>query len=70
MGTDYLFARTDFVRGMAYAWDLGSTLSSEYNRSATPNLADYYSIKSDWSITGMDLFKAIEQFQAAQNEQS
>ncbi len=60
MGTDYLFARPSFLSGMASALDMGAILVREYNRSATPNEADFKAIRSDWAITGMDILAAKE----------
>ena len=62
MGTDFLFARPSFSGGMAAAMDLCGILVSEYNRSATPNIADFRALRSDWAITGLDLTQATEQF--------
>jgi len=62
MGTDFLYARPSFSGGIAAAMDLCGILVGEYNRSATPNLADYRALRSDWAITGLDLTEAIEQF--------
>ena len=62
MGTDYLFARPSFISGMAGAMDMSGTLVKEYNRSATVNLADYLALKSDWAISGLDLFMSMERF--------
>ena len=62
MGTDFLYARPNFLGGMASAMDLGGTLVSEYNRSRTPNLADLLALKSDWAIVGMDLDDALRRF--------
>ena len=67
MGTDFLYARPSFSGGMAVAMDLCGVLVSEYNRSATPNIADYRALHSDWAITGIDLTKAIEQVKTAYN---
>ena len=62
MGTDFLYARPNFLGGMASAMDLGGTLVSEYNRSRTPNSADLQALKSDWAIVGMDLDDALRRF--------
>lgn len=68
MGSDLLYARPSFLNGMAAVMDLGGTLTKEYNHSATPNLADYNALKSDWSVTGVDLFTAIDKFKKAHGE--
>jgi len=62
MGTDYLYARPSFVGGMASAMDLSGTLVSEYNRSSTPNVADFRALRSDWAIVGMDINGALRLF--------
>ena len=62
MGTDFLYARPSFSGGMAAALDLCGILVSEYNRSATPNMADYRALRSDWAITGTDISGAVKQF--------
>ena len=62
MGTDFLYARPSFWGGMASAMDLAGVLTSEYNRSATINDADYRALKSDWAVTGIDFSNAIDQF--------
>jgi hypothetical protein len=61
MGTDFLYARPSFMGGMGTAVDLCGVLVSEYNRSLTPNIADYRALRSDWAITGMDLAEAMSQ---------
>lgn len=63
MGTDFLYARPKFSGGMAAAFDLSGILVSEYNRSATPNMADFRALQSDWAIAGADISKAIRQFE-------
>jgi len=68
MGTDFLFARPSFSGGMAAAMDLCGILVSEYNRSATPNLADFRALQSDWAISGLDLAEVIEQFKTTNVE--
>lgn len=67
MGTDFLYARPSFSGGMAAVLDLSGILVSEYNRSISPNMADYRALKSDWAITGIDFSKAIEQFKTDNN---
>ncbi len=61
MGTDFLYARPSFSGGMAAALDLCGVLVSEYNRSPSPNSADFRALKSDWAITGLDISEAIKQ---------
>ena len=62
MGTDFLFAKPNFLSGMASAMDLGGTLVSEYNSSFTPNAADFRALKSDWAVVGMDIEDALKRF--------
>jgi hypothetical protein len=65
MGTDFLYARPSFIGGMAVAMDLYGVSVGEYNRSATPNAADYRALRSDWALTGIDISNAMEQFRIA-----
>jgi hypothetical protein len=62
MGTDFLYANPSFWGGMASVLDLGGTLVKEYNRSSTINEADFRALRSDWAISGLDLFTAIDIF--------
>ncbi len=64
MGTDYLYANPSFTGGMASALDLSGVLMTEYNRSSTPNMADFRALQSDWAIAGLDISEAINQFEA------
>ena len=57
--TSFLFANPSFLEGIARVIDLGSTLD-EYNRSLTPEQADYFAIRSDWELIGEDIFTTIE----------
>jgi hypothetical protein len=58
--TDYfLFAEPSFVSGMSRVLDLGSTMD-EYNSAYDAGLADYYALKSDWSVVGSDISTAID----------
>ena len=59
MRSDFLFARPSFLRGMASVLDLRGNLSKEFNRSTTYDLADYRALRSDWAMTGSDLYKEI-----------
>ncbi len=62
MGTDFLYANPSFWGGMASVVDLGGTLAKEYNRSSTVNQADFRALRSDWAVTGIDLFTALDKF--------
>ncbi len=58
--TDYfLFVEPSFVSGMSRVLDLGSTLD-EYNNTFNPGAADYYALKSDWTVIGSDIRTAID----------
>lgn len=56
--TLFLSARPSFLEGVARILDFGNTLN-EYNRSLSPEQADYLAIKSDWHVVGQDLRAAI-----------
>jgi hypothetical protein len=56
--TDYLYARSSFLGGMARVLDLGAT-QTIYNDSPTPELADCRAINSDWMAIWKDMEKAI-----------
>ena len=56
--TARLFALPSFMGGVASVLDLGTTLK-EYNESATPQEADFESIRSDWFSVGDDLSQVI-----------
>jgi hypothetical protein len=64
--TTFLFARPNFLEGMARTIDLFGLLSRQYNRSRTPEQADARAIKSDWLAVGEDFWRAIEQFEDEQ----
>jgi len=57
--TDLLYARPSFIEGMARTLDLGGTLG-EYNRSVTPQQANYHALRSDFLAVGQDLTYAFE----------
>jgi hypothetical protein len=67
MGTDFLFARPSFSGGMAAVMDLCGILVSEYNRSPTPQEADFRALRSDWTIIGMDLSSVINEIKTNYN---
>lgn len=52
-----LFATPSFLSGFARALDLGATFT-EYNTDNTPEVADYWSLWSDWHSVGDDLIYA------------
>ena len=55
------FRQPSFVRGMAYALDLGSTLKA-YNEPFDKDVADYEALCNDWQQVGEDLSKAMERY--------
>jgi len=67
--TDYLFARPDFLSGMARALDLGATLVL-FNDSPTEQMADRLAMQSDWSAVGEDIREAIKRFEAEHVKQA
>ena len=60
--TDCLFARATFLGGVARILDFGNTLQ-EYNYSISPGQADYLAMRSDWLVTGQDLWDALHVFE-------
>jgi hypothetical protein len=60
--TDFLVAKNSFLRGMARALDLGSTINKHsYNTSKTPEEADFRAISNDWNMVGRDIEKAYNE---------
>ena len=57
--SELLYARPSFLGGMASVMDIGGTLV-DYNGSSSPDLADFYALRSDWRQVGDDLRVAIE----------
>ena len=60
--TDFLFARPSFLGGVARILDFGNTLQ-EYNYSISSGQADYLAMRSDWLVTGQDLWDALHVFE-------
>lgn len=56
----FLYARPSFIEGVARVIDLGDTLT-EYNNSITPEQADWLALRSDWTVVGEDLRRAMLQ---------
>ena len=50
----FLFANPSFAEGAARIFDLGNTLN-EYNRSLTPEQADFIALAMDYQAIGQDL---------------
>jgi len=61
--TDYLFAKPNFLEGVARALDLGATLVL-FNDSPTEQMADRLAMQSDWVAVGEDIREAIRRFEA------
>ncbi len=59
-GSDFLFVRPSFVKGMGRAIDVFGCLDS-YNISRTPEEADARAIYSDWVALSKDVGKALDQ---------
>lgn len=57
--TDFLFARPNFWSGFASALDFFGVFLT-YNKSPSPMAADAHASRSDWAITGSDLWRGIE----------
>lgn len=64
----FLFARPSFSEGTARILDFGDTLT-EYNRSKTPEEADFNALFSDWCAVGDDLRTAMSRIEREQQEQ-
>jgi len=57
--SSFLCLRPSFLEGMARILDFPGTLS-EYNRSLTPEQADYLALLGDWRLVGKDIEDAIK----------
>jgi hypothetical protein len=55
-----LFARPSWLSGLSRLFDWGATLN-EYNRSPTPDDADYAAIASDWCAIGGDIRSLMDE---------
>lgn len=64
-----LFAVPNFFRGMARAFDMGSTLNV-YNTSKNDKEADAKAIYSDWSAVGDDMRDACMQWEINGQQES
>ena len=60
----FLGATPSFVEGVARLVDFGSTLN-EYNKSLTPDQADFLAVRADWRMVGLDIASAIRAGQPA-----
>jgi hypothetical protein len=59
--TDFLVARPSFASGFARLFDWYGQFDS-YNESTTEVEADGKAILSDWSMVGLDILSAVDQF--------
>jgi hypothetical protein len=66
--SDFLFARPNFLGGVATSIDLGATLV-QYNESSSPEEADLRALKNDWCVVGEDMVVAIASFEESMVEQ-
>jgi hypothetical protein len=54
----FLCTRPSFVEGISRILDMGGALN-EYNKSLTPEQADYLALCADWRLVGKDFFRAL-----------
>lgn len=59
--SDFLFATPTFIEGAGRLLDFGNSLT-EYNRSATSDVADRRALTQDWLAVGADITRAISTF--------
>jgi hypothetical protein len=57
-----LYHRPSFFEGIARLFDFNGELN-KYNMSQTEDDADYRAIKSDWQHVGLDLLRAISEYE-------
>jgi hypothetical protein len=55
-----LFARPSWLSGAARLFDWGASLN-EYNRSSTPDEADFVALASDWCAIGGDVRRSMNE---------
>ena len=58
----FLYARPSFLEGMARLLDFGNTLT-EYNRSLSPQQADFLALRADWRVAARDMGIAFSEVQ-------
>ena len=56
----FLYARPSAIEGVARILDFGNTLT-EYNRSLTPQQADFLALRADWRVAARDLGIALSE---------
>ena len=61
--SSFLYARPSFAEGLSRVLDFAGTVN-EYNRSITPEQADYLAMFSDWQFIGMDIASALDEERA------
>ncbi|MDR1205510.1 MAG: hypothetical protein LBL26_08560 [Peptococcaceae bacterium] len=57
-----MIALDQFLKGAARSFDIGAVLSS-YDRDMEADQADFEALKSDWEQVGLDLYKAIADYE-------
>ena len=63
-----LFNKPSFIRGLGRLWDFKGLLNN-YNKSVSPQTADYKALRGDWSMVGNDMRQAITEFQKQYGKQ-
>ena len=58
--SSFLYARPSFAEGLSRVLDFAGTVN-EYNRSITPEQADYLAMFGDWQFIGMDIARALDE---------
>ncbi len=58
--SDFLVAEPSFASGVARLVDFGCAFDS-YNKSATPQEADFRAALSDWISVGFDILDAVDE---------
>jgi hypothetical protein len=68
MGTrsTFLFPQASFREGIARLMDYSGSLNL-YNRSETPEEADFRALRADWEQVGIDLKNAMSAFDRETN---
>ena len=61
--SSFLYARPSFAEGLSRVLDFAGTIN-EYNRSITPEQADYLAMFGDWQFIGMDIASALDEERA------
>ncbi|MGL4370891.1 MAG: hypothetical protein ACRCUT_14650 [Spirochaetota bacterium] len=59
--TSFLFGMPSFISGVARILDFGATFD-DYNKSLTPEEADYVALRNDCFAVGNDMRMVMSQF--------